>query len=315
MPSETNANSLESNTEIRFIKLGDRGVWEKSCIEDNTIRLGYESPLHEESLSGNWDAVRSFWLNFRNGDQRVASSDVNQIRDFYELSESVIWVTFFNRRMYWCRAAREVIQLEDGTRIRRATSKWSCYDLHGSPLTIENIDGRVTKVRGYRGTICKVELDSYLIRKLNGEAQPEVEAARASLGRLRTDIEELIRGLWWNDFELLVELIFSKSGWQRMSVLGKTEKDIDIDMLSPVTQERAFVQVKSSTNAAEISGYYDKFKDYTQYHEMYFVFHTFNGQPKDVPADVERLHVWDTSRVADLVIHAGLVDWLITKRS
>jgi hypothetical protein len=34
---------------IRFIKLGNGGSWEKSCIEtDNTIRLGYESPFHDE---------------------------------------------------------------------------------------------------------------------------------------------------------------------------------------------------------------------------------------------------------------------------
>jgi hypothetical protein len=231
------------------------------------------------------------------------------------LPETAIWITFYNRRMYCCRAARDVIQLEDGTRIRHAISNWCCYDVHGTPLTIENIDGRVTKVRGYRGTICEIDLHSYLIRKLNGEPQPEVEAARMSLASLRTNIEALIRGLWWNDFELLIELIFSKSGWQRMSVLGKTEKDIDIDMLSPVTQEPAFVQVKSSTSAAEISGYYEKFKEYSQYDKMYFVFHTFAGDPKDGAMGVERLHVWDISRVAELVIHAGLVDWLITKRS
>jgi hypothetical protein len=128
-------------------------------------------------------------------------------------------------------------------------------------------------------------------------------------------MEELIRGLWWNDFELLVELIFSKSGWQRISVLGKTEKDIDMDMFSPVTQRRAFVQVKSSTSQAEISGCYDSFKEYTEYNEMYFVFHTLKGRLGDAPIGAERLHLWDISRVAELVIRAGLVDWLITKRS
>jgi hypothetical protein len=75
------------------------------------------------------------------------------------------------------------------------------------------------------------------------------------------------------------------------------------------------VQVKSSTNAAELTGYYEKFKEYTQYDEMYFVFHTYDGNPNDRAIASERLHVWDISRVADLVIHAGLVDWLIAKRS
>ena len=43
---------------------------------------------------------------------------------------------------------------------------------------------------------------------------------------LKEKVENLIQGLWWNDFELLVDLIFAKSGWQRVSVLGKTE-DVD----------------------------------------------------------------------------------------
>ena len=38
---------------FRFIKLGSKGTWEKSCIEEEgTIRLGYESPLHENSMAG-----------------------------------------------------------------------------------------------------------------------------------------------------------------------------------------------------------------------------------------------------------------------
>jgi len=315
MPDQTSDIHLAPNVDVRFIKLGDGGAWENSCIENSTLRLGYESPFHEEALRGNWNPVREFWLNCRKGNKRVASSDVNQIRDFYELPETTVWITFFKRRMYWCRAKSEIHQLEDGTVIRKAIPGWSSCDIHGSPLTIENIDGRVTKVQGYRGTICEVELNNYVIRKINGETQPEVEAARQSLRGLELDIEDLIRGLWWKDFELLVELIFSRSGWQRISVLGKTEKDIDIDMFSPVAQKRAFVQVKSSTSATEIRGCYELFKEYVEYNEMYFIFHTLNGSLEDALIGAERLHLWDISRIAELVILAGLVDWLITKRS
>jgi len=315
MVIDPNLTPLETGVDVRFIKLGERGEWEQSCIQDNTLRLGYISPFHEDALQGNWKSVREYWLTYRNGDERVASSDVNQIRDFYELPETAVWITFFRRRLYWCRAKREVIRLEDGTRVRHAVPSWSSSDIKGSPLTVENIDGRVTKVQGFRGTICGVELTSYLIRKINGDAQPEVDVARKSLGRLKIDIQELIRGLWWQDFELLVELIFSRSGWQRISVLGKTEKDIDMDMFSPITQKRAFVQVKSSTSASDITAYYNSFKDYPQYSEMYFVFHTIKGSLEGGLRQAERLNLWDTSRIAELVLLTGLVDWLITKRS
>ena len=76
---------------IRYIKLGDGGKWERYCIEEQqTLRLGYESPHHQESLNGEWDTVRNFWLSARNGYQGAASRDLNQIRDFYELSETDI---------------------------------------------------------------------------------------------------------------------------------------------------------------------------------------------------------------------------------
>jgi hypothetical protein len=158
-------------------------------------------------------------------------------------------------------------------------------------------------------------LPEYLLLKINGEAQPEVGSTKKVLTALKANIESLISGLWWNDFELLVDLIFAKSGWQRVSVLGKTEKDIDLDVFSPVTQKRAFVQVKSSTSAAQIVEYHEIFNQYHQYDEMYFVFHTCSENLADFSIDDNRVHLWDISRVAELVIHAGLIDWLITKRT
>ena len=52
-------------TNIRFIKLGIKGCWEKDCIDKNstastknTIRLGYESTseIHKECLNNQWDS-------------------------------------------------------------------------------------------------------------------------------------------------------------------------------------------------------------------------------------------------------------------
>ncbi len=301
---------------IRFIKLGNGGGWEMSCIEnDNTIRLGYKSHLHEECLNGNWDSVRKFWLEHRNGNQGVASRDIKQIRDFYELAESDIWITFYKRMMYWCHAQKDVLELGDGSRIRRVIGTWRCEDQNGFTLAIENIDGRVTKVQGFQGTICDVNLPEYICRKINGQLQPEVEATKESLHKLKANIENLIRGLWWQDFELLIDLIFAKSGWQRISVLGKTEKDIDLDIFSPVTQKRAFVQVKSSTSCLQIHEYYNSFIQYKQYDEMYFVFHSASFSIEDVDIKDTRFHLWDVARIAELVVHAGLIDWLITKRT
>lgn len=300
---------------VRYIKLGSGGDWEKWCLDNDAIRLGYESPYHNESMNGEWEVVRSYWLEARNDNEGAATRDLNQIRDFYELTEDDLWITFHQRKLYWCKVSNAVEKLKDGSRVRKTIGKWSCKSLNGQVLTIENIDGRVTKVQGFRGTICGIDLQDYLINKINGHAQPEVETAKQQLGLLKNSIKDLIKGLWWNDFELLVDLIFSSSGWQRISVLGKTEKDIDLDLFSPVTQKRAFVQIKSSSNAEIFRNYIKTFSEYEQYDEMYFVVHTAGDELKSISSDKMNIHLMDLDRIADLVINAGLVNWLITKRT
>ena len=304
---------------IRYIKLGSGGEWEKRCIEeDQTIRLGYHSPLHQACLDREWDKLHAHWAE-RRGDRGAATRDVNQIRDFYEAPEEDIWITFYKRRLYWCRASKAVIEDGDkGDRFRKVIGEWSCQGRKNSEeLFFENIDGRVTRTQGFRGTICTValEMQDYLLNKIEGLEQPDVAQARRSEEELRNSIQKLIKGLWWKDFELLVDLIFSKLGWQRVSLLGKTEKDIDLDVRSPITRKRACVQVKSSTTVQEISQCFEDLSKYEQYDEKYFVYHTINGDPDDVVRDKERYKVWDDSRIAELVIQAGLIDWLIQKRS
>jgi hypothetical protein len=299
---------------IRYIKLGKGGEWEKRCIfEDQTIMLGYENPDHLEALAGNWEPIRNYWLRARNGNEGAATRDLNQIRDFYEMPEDCLWITFHNQFLYWCFAQALVTELPDGERIRKTIGKWSNKSLSGQPLHIENLDGRVTKVQAFRGTICSVGLEDYLVRKIRGDEQPDVRDAMDKYEALKLSLEELIRGLWWSDFELLVDLVFAQSGWQRVSVLGKFEKDIDLAVLSPVTGKRAFIQVKSQANLATLEKSISAFKGMPQYDEMYFVVHTTD---KTLTRYSEpRINIIDVSTLAELVISAGLVRWLIQKRS
>ncbi len=301
-------------SEIRYIKLGQGGAWEKWCLENNAIRLGYESDQHEESIRGEWEKIREYWLQARKGNEGAATRDLKQIRDFYELKENDLWITFYQRKLYWCRASSDVQELQDGSRIRKTIGFWSNKDSNGQVLGIENIDGRVTKVQRFQGTICKIELKDYLVNKINGISQPEVEAAKENLNLLKKSIKNLIKGLWWKDFELLVDLIFSNSGWQRISVLGKTEKDIDLDIFSPVTQKRAFVQIKSSADLSTFQNYIQKFSEYEQFDEMYFVVHSSNEDLPEASNRKANIHLIDLDRLADLVINSGLTNWLITKR-
>jgi hypothetical protein len=67
---------------------------------------------------------------------------------------------------------------------------------------------------------------------------------------MRVSALEMMRLLEPRDFETLVDLMFSTSGWRR-GIIGNTQKTLDLDLLLPSTGERAFVQVKSIGIAAD----------------------------------------------------------------
>ena len=131
-------------------------------------------------------------------------------------------------------------------------------------------------------------------------------------------VEKLIKGLWWSDFELLTDLVFSKLGWQRYSVLGKTEKGIDLDLYSPSTQKRVFVQIKSETDIKQLDEYVSNFEsEYKNYgySEMYYVYHSGLENIDEEQYQAKGIKLVNGRKMAELVISAGLVEWLINKRS
>lgn len=300
---------------IRFIKLGTGGKWEADCIQNGTLRLDYVSGQHKECIAGEWDKVKTHWLNQRGGNQGAATRDVNQIRDFYELADDDVWITLHKRKLYWCRAESAVTELDDRTRVRKVIGQWRCTDLNGRDLSVENLDGRVTQITGFRGTICDVQQKDYLVRKINGEKSPAVLKAEASLNALTQHIEELVRGLWWHDFELLVELLFSKFGWQRFSVMGAREKDIDLDLRMAASDKRAVVQIKSHTTRREAQHCLNTLRQHGDQYEVYFVHHTCNEDLSDLADPSGGMYVWGPQTIARHVVNTGLADWLIHKRS
>ena len=98
-------------------------------------------------------------------------------------------------------------------------------------------------------------MTSYVVRRINGQKTPEVERALLTLKEMRESVVPLMQLLGPRDFtELLVDLVFTTSGWRRLGEVGRTEKTRDLDLVLPRnTGERAFVQVKSRTTSDELA--------------------------------------------------------------
>lgn len=298
-------------SEVNFIKLGTGGEWEEECLRDGTLKFGYRETPHGACLKGDWESVWKVWNELR-GDGGTATRDTNQIRTFYEADKTSIFITFWGGLLHWCRPKGSVEQTPDGRRIRKTMNGWSHTSVGGKLLTTDHLSGNLLKVQMFRGTICQVKAATYLLRKLNDEVSPEVIAAEDAEQALVGAIVGLMRLLTWQDFELLVDLVFSTSGWRRVSVVGRTQKTVDLELLLPTTGQRAFVQVKSQASASGLQEYIEKFAEASIYDRMFFVWHT--GELA-LNSELEGLTLVGPDRLARMVLDAGLSSWLREKVS
>lgn len=165
---------------------------------------------------------------------------------------------------------------------------WRSTHVLGEPLTKDRLSGGPTKLAAYRGTSCNADVADYVVRRINGQKIPEVEQAIGALEDMKRVIVPLMQLLGPRDFETLVDLVFSTSGWRRQGIVGKTQKTLDIDLLLPSTGERAFVQVKPKTTTAELQEYVARLDDAGPYDRMFYVFHSGIASTDDESCDRSR---------------------------
>lgn len=298
---------------VRYIKLGPKGAWESLCIGDGTLRFAHREVPHELALTRDREAIRSHLLQL-GFDATAASDKAREVLDFYDGDETALWVTFHAGQMWWCFAAGDVTPLDPdgphGARLRRAVGGWSARSLGGQPLAMNALSGRLTRTAAYRKTTCRImDAASYLLARLNDETEPEVAALAAAREALLVALVAVIQRLTWQDFELLIDLIFAASGWRRTGIVGGTQKTVDIELELPSTGERAFVQIKSATSAGEFAAYRDEMTARPEA-RMFFVFHT---GPADLTSEESGVTLIGPQRVAEMTLAAGLLDWVMRR--
>ncbi len=300
--------------QVRYIKFGEAGRWEKECIEKGIARFGFGSASVERfplCRARKWEALtKSFMAAGR--DKGTARRFTNETKRFFEDEGRTLWITFVGERLYWgFFTPNPAERHSDGEGVwRKVDGGWSCTDIEGEELTKERLSGALTKLAAYRGTSCRVDVSDYVVRRINGKKIPEVERAIARLEDLKRSAQELMKLLGPIHFETLVDLVFSTSGWRRLGAVGKTQKTLDFAIVLPSTNERAFVQVKSKTTSAELATYVGRLEDEGPYDRMFYVYHSGDASTAD-----ERVTVIGPEKLAELVVNAGLTNWLIGKVS
>jgi hypothetical protein len=121
----------------------------------------------------------------------------------------------------------------------------------------------------------------------------------------------MIKRLSPKDFEQLIDLVLARTGWIRISTIGKSREGIDIEAENVTAGEIAFVQVKSCATQKVLNDYIDRFRrDF--YARMIFAVHSPSGK-LTTPADVPAAQLWTCDRLAPLVVRLGLGEWVENK--
>ena len=303
-------------SEVRYIKLGAGGRWEAAGLDGGHLEYGGTIDPVDLAASGDWDRARAHYREHGRS-AGTATAYARELRDFYTLGSDALWITFALDHLWWAFAEPDVVTRastnpDEARLYRRVIGGWRNTDLHGRPIRMIDLSTRLTQVASYQQTMCKVTACDYLLRRVNGEEEPNVLAARLQLDALAAATLPLIQQLHQSDFELMVDLLFMRTGWRRISTLGGTMKANDLVIEQPATGERANVQVKSAASQSVLDDCISQFLE-SGADRFFFICHSPRGDLVIRNVTGKPVAIWSGAELARQAIGQGMVEWLMAR--
>jgi hypothetical protein len=299
---------------VRYVKNGAGGRWWAAAKSRSQIHAGWghvpDDMIRRGDLAKVEATIRTYW-----GNKQGATQDVNAIRALLQSPSQHVWVTFEDGFMWWA-TARDGVTMSPN----RETSDqghfwldldrpWDNRSLSGRYLATSELPGIVTTTAGFKGTVCEPKGWREILRLILDEEDADAADAMAARLSYQAAVGKLVARLRPRDFEVLVDLILSRSGWTRLAKVGGTTEGIDVEVENLAVNEIAFVQVKGAAGQGVLDEYVEKFRSRRQrYDRMIFAVHSPNGALSAPTTDP--VQVWDGPKMAELVVRLGLGDWV-----
>jgi hypothetical protein len=299
---------------LLYIKLGSGSNWADECFEKGIIRFDFSDIPNELFLSKDFGKIYERFETLEYS-YHTTSKYLSQIKTIFNTDETTIWITFHEQKMWWCKATKKCFSGENNTKYKKVIGKWADEDINGNVLWESNISGNLTKTKGYRSSLCVPDAAEYAWNKIHAQQSQELIQFEKDYVALKKSTIALIQKLSWQDFELLIDLIFRNAGFQRLGHIGKNNKTIDLSLLHPLNNEKLFVQVKSSTEFST----YQNWKEEMMIKEdekssYYFVIHSPDVElSKYEELDTDKFSLWREKEISEMVLRFGLIDWLVQK--
>ena len=300
---------------VRFIRLGTKSSWVTASginsTENATVHAGWND-FDRRALLTN-DPTYLCPTGRRKGKSLHADSELQYLLD---KPSQHVWVTTYNGHLWWT-------LVEDGIHFTSGESKsqgnfylqgtrpWSNLSLSVPPKTLhlESMPGTVGVVAGFQGTCCKPQYEGAILRSICGtltDGAHNFEAARANY---ISAVSSLIGDLHWRDLEGLVDLIFSRAGFLRVSRTGGTMEAVDIELEHPELGEIVTVQVKASFTPGQVAAFAASQSRKTDKLPRKLYFATSSEQIPESPG----VEGWNRMALAERVVRRGLADWVAAR--
>lgn len=303
---------------VRYVKNGPKGRWWNEAKEKAQVHLGWKRIPHDLLLVPDFVRIEQI-IRDDSGTRSGATKEFKALKDLLDNPSKHLWITFGDGFIWWCTVHNTVTVNPDGEGLKRGhfwlkcDREWSNRSIGGRLLAVSDLPGTVTTTRGFRATVCTPSAWQAIVRLIRDEKDRDAELAATARSHYESAVLGAIKKLQWKDFEQLIELILSRTGWARVSTIDKTQEGIDIEVENLAASELAFVQVKSSAGQAVLDKYVTDFENRREhYARMIFAVHSPVGELK-IPNANPYVQVWRAERIADLVVRLGLGEWVERK--
>lgn len=311
-----NTDRIEPPSELRFVRCGREECWRDANLERNEIHFGWSMIPHTALQSKDRDELKRHITaehsakKYKNESARktAVSNSFRELRDALE-PERFTWITIADDKLWWCTAKPDIVVNNESETVghffARCDRAWSDRSLNGKLLEQKTLPKSVTVVSRYQGTLCEPGNSQSIWRAIKGETDPLVLMFHTARDAYRSALRDMIVRLHPKELENLVDLLFARGGWSRLSRVGGTEKDWDLQTEHPELHERAAIQVKVEAGQRELADYEQRYIDDGRFTRLFFVV----ARPRS-KLNPKRANVWTSVELAELVERRGLAQWL-----
>ena len=249
-PAEALPNS------VRYVKNGRGGRWWEAAKNHGQVHAGWREVPHDFLRTADMTAIEPL-IRSEFGAKPGATTDLHALRTLLDHPSQHVWITFEDGGMWWCTVRDGIEANPDGDMSKRGhfwltcASPWSNHSIDGKRhLSITELPGIITVTAGFKGTVCEPKGWKEILRIIRNEEDADARAAARAREAYEGAVAKLVARLGDKDFEVLVDLILSRTGWARLAKLGGVTEGIDVEVENASSDEIAFVQVKSSATQA-----------------------------------------------------------------